>query len=213
MVTETFVTTEKAPTCIKCISWTAIFIGAFVAIGLNFLLYLFTAGLGLSAFSTSATGLVSLAVGGFIWLILCAYFSMLFAGWVAGMLARPYFVKRGLGVLHGFSAWCVALIIGMILASHLSMFASAGTPYVYVMSGSLPTVQTTSDESAPIVSSTPSGTKTSKVTVNPTKATNALGIGILASFFIFLVGALGSCVGGYLGIQPKGHYVNKTDVI
>lgn len=177
--------------CRKCISWTAIFAGAFVAVGLGFLLHLFTSGLGLSLFAIDATGLTILAIGTFIWLFVASFFIMFASGFVAGALGRTFFPSRCHGALHGFLAWCVGLVFAIILATHVSLGTMA-------FDGAARTAQI--QQVTPV---------TKIVTIVPNKATektaNHLGMGVLAVFFIFFIGAVGSTVGGYVGAQFRGH--------
>jgi len=61
------------PHVYKRISWTAIFVGAIVAVGLSFLLNLFGIAIGLSAFTLSTDGASVLAVGGLVGMIIGVY--------------------------------------------------------------------------------------------------------------------------------------------
>src|SRR5687767_10657531 len=72
----------------KAISWTAILAGALVGMGLTFLLNTFSIGIGLSLVRTTEDGLTSLAIGGFIGLLIGAIVSMFAAGFTAGCLGK-----------------------------------------------------------------------------------------------------------------------------
>ena len=74
----------------KRISWTAIFVGAIVGMGLSFLLNLFGIAIGLSAFIVGSDDVIILAVGGIIGIMIGLIVSMLAAGYAAGYLSRFY---------------------------------------------------------------------------------------------------------------------------
>lgn len=173
--------------CTHCISWSAIIVPALVAIGLSFLLYVLTIGLGLSVFTLNTEGQLSLAMGSFIWLVISTYVIMFLVGWIAGALVRPH---RCSGVLHGFTAWCLALIVTAALFSQ-GTATVLGTPTYY----SLKSPTTASQVSTQVRIATSSTTTT--------EAVNKLGVGVLAIFFVFVAGALGSCCGGYVGSELK----------
>lgn len=188
MFQETFERTTVAtdrPGCVGCISWTAIIIAALLAVGLSFLLNVFTSGIGLTAFTSDPNGQLTLLIGGFVWLILASYVIYFLVGWVAGMFVRP---SRCLGVLHGFVAWCLALIITAALFSNPAAGAF-GTPSYYGTKTNITAV----DNKARAVTNSATNEE----------AANKLGIGVLAVFFIFLAGALGSITGAYLGSDQR----------
>lgn len=203
MLNETCVTSQNqdcatySSKCTKCISWTAIFVGAFVAVGLGFLLHLLTTGLGLTLFTTSTAGLTTLAVGTFIWLFLASYFSMFLSGYITGTLVRYQLVSKCAGALHGFVSWAVALIIALILASHVGMGAGNASRVVQPLQ-TVPVVQVVTVDN------------NGNVTKDAEKSANATGIGLLAVFFIFFVGATGSVMGGYFGVR-HGDYCHEKD--
>lgn len=223
MANATSATSEPIYSAHRSISWSAVFAGALVATGLGFLLHLFTTGLGLSSVTTDSAGMTSLAIGGFIWLLVTGYFSMFIAGWVSGILAQAS-AQSHAGLLHGFTTWCIALIISIILATHASALINAAATPLHGMNISAPTATaqpanthtaSTMEVTADGVSMTDDQTNTPQATDNSQasntsqgmtdaqKTSNDLGKGILATFFIFLVGAIGSCMGGYYGIQNK----------
>jgi len=180
----------------KRISWNAIVVGALVGIGLSFLLNLFSVAIGLSIVKTTQDGLVSLAIGGFIGLLIGTIVSMFFAGFAAGYLGRPYSVKRNLGVIYGFTTWCLALILMMLLASHVgryvtsySSFITNPTPVVFINNQVSPAVTT--------------NTSNSKVVVNSQAATNNLGYSAFLIFILFFIGAISSCFGGHCGMTCR----------
>jgi len=173
--------------CHRYISWSTIIVSALVAVGLSFLVYIFTTGLGLTAFTRNTTGQLTLMVGGFVWLIVAFYVVMFVVGYIAGILVRPH-QHRCLGVLHGFAAWCLALIITAAVFSPI-LTGTFGAPTYYGLNSPM--------SSSQIRANTNPNTVTNPTTVNK------LGIGVLGIFFVFFAGALGSCTGGYVGCKPK----------
>jgi len=185
-IEETVITNNLSS---KYISWSATIVSALVLIGLSFLLYLLTIGLGLSAFTLDRNGQISLAIGGLIWLIVTSYFVAFLSGWIAGLLTRTYnFANSYSGILHGFSAWCLALIITVALFSQ-SLTAALGSPAYYSINK--PTDITQNNLTSTSMENT--GYFSAEENINK------FGVGVLAIFFIFLSGALGNSIGGYLG--------------
>jgi hypothetical protein len=204
------------------ISWTAIFVGALFAVGIGFLLHLFNAGLGLSAFTTDEKGLATLAIGGFIWLLICAFVSMFIAGYVTGIIAKPLHpAYKACGIIHGFAAWSFAFIILVVLAAHAG-FLMASTNNLDLTKSNTPvsaiSVLHATKESTknvilykkPVVEKRVNVPASDVKVVNTENVTNTIGQGILAAFFIFLLGAIGACAGGHVGIRHE--HVYKTEV-
>lgn len=213
-IDETIIPSTRGPeslyTCTRCISWSAIIVAALVAIGLNFLLYVLTTGIGLTAFTLNKTGQLSLVMGGFIWLILSSYFLMFLVGWIAGALARYNAINRCTGILHGFAAWCLALIVTVALFSS-NVTSAIGTP-VYTNYNTNYNVTTPAAAATEAYTGTTTGNTVLPNTVQEKVATNKLGIGVLALFFIFLSSALGSICGGYIGSEPTVCVKNEQTV-
>jgi hypothetical protein len=187
----------------KSISWTAVITGALVGVGLSFLLNLFSVSIGLSAFTTSTDGLSTLAVGGFIGMLIGAIVTMFITGWVAGYLGQPYCGEKNLGVLYGFTAWCFSLVLAVLLASSFGHFVTSYT--AAVSNPPAAKVNMTIDDSAPIVSEQKRASGGSEVTVNTEKAANAIGATAFVTFILFFVGALSSCFGGFSGYESRRH--------
>jgi pheromone shutdown protein TraB len=80
----------------KCISWTSIVVGALIALGLTFLLNLFSTAIGLSAYKLSG-GSSLFAIGGFLGFAIGIVATMFAAGWLAGYLGRSYCYNKNLG--------------------------------------------------------------------------------------------------------------------
>lgn len=180
----------------KCVSWTAIIVGAIVGIGLSFLLNLFSVAIGLSVFSISTEGLVTLAVGGFIGLLIGGIISMFLSGFTAGYIARPYCSTRNLGLLYGFATWSLALILTVLLTSHVGQYISSYSNFI----SNPATIIITTNESAPAVKASNS---VQTIAVNAEKATNTFGIGAFIVFCLFFIGAISSCFGAACGISCR----------
>jgi MFS family permease len=192
---------------IKQISWSAIIVGALVGIGLGFLLNLFSVAIGLSLVTTSKEGIITLAVGGFIGLLIGTLVSMFLAGFAAGFLGRFCCVKRNLGVLYGFTTWCFALLITVVLASSMANYVAAYSEFITTPTS----VVVANDNTTPAVTASTQARHTD-VTVNAQKATNNLGISALLVFVLFFIGAIASCFGGHYGMVCESGCNSATKV-
>lgn len=174
---------------IKCISWSSIIIGAFVAIGLSFLLNLFSTAIGLSIYKVSPEGISKLAVGGMLGFAIGIIAVMFFSGWVAGYFGRSHCNKKHCGALYGFTTWSLALILMIMLAMPFSRFVTNYTNYL-----SNTAVTTT-------ISSIPNNTnKATTVTIQNEATLGDLSKGTFVLFLMFFLGALASTCGGHVGI-------------
>ncbi|KTD40481.1 hypothetical protein [Legionella parisiensis] len=188
----------------KCISWTAVFVGALTALGLCFLLNLLGIAIGLSAFKTMSNGSVIVVVGGLLGIIIGIVIATIAAGYVTGYLGRLYCPKRNLGTIYGFTTWVLALILGAALIGLLSQYV---VTYTNSVSRTVVAVPITVNQiSTPvgttkISSLTKNGQKEAVVEVNVTP-TN-LASGALIIFVLFLVGAIFTCVGASWGMHCK----------
>lgn len=182
----------------RCFSWSAALVGAFVGIGLSFLLNLFSIAIGLSMVKTSTDGLVTLAIGGFIGLLIGSIISMFMAGFSAGYLAKPLCWKPNMGALYGFVAWCLALIIMAMFSMQIGRYVAAYTNFV--------------NKPAVIVSYNERDNTTAvneKPVVNAQTATNTLGYSTFLIFVLFAVSALASAVGGQCGVACRSCHDEK----
>ena len=184
---------------LKRISWTAVIVGALVGIGLSFLLNLFSIAIGLSIVTTTQAGMVSLAIGGFLGLLIGTLISMFTAGFAAGYLGRPYCVKRNLGVVYGFTTWCLALVLTALLTSHIGHYAAAYSSFITHPTSIVDVNNTT----MPTAHQATTSAKISAASGNVEAATNNLGISSFLVFVLFFVGALASCFGGHFGMYSK----------
>ncbi len=165
-----------------CFRWKPVFAGALVAIGLSFLLNLFSVAIGMTAFTTNSEGVQNLAMGGLVATALGTVVSMFAAGWVAGYLAKRYCAKRHLGALYGFLAWCLALVIMVFLAEHITSYIDL---YTHFLSGT------------PVRAMTAAAAETAN---NPPME-NKVVISTYIVFCLFFLGAFASSLGGHCGMR------------
>jgi hypothetical protein len=173
---------------IKCISWTAIFVGSIVGVGLGFLLNLFSVAIGLTAYSTSSTGVAAFAVGGFIGFLIGGMIASFVAGYTSGYLAHPHCPKRNSGALYGFTTWALTLIFMVILSGPIARYVVNTTRFVtnttLVQRGmTTPTAMqaTTDEESAK-------------------KAASDMSQAAFAVFVLAFLSALAGSFGGHFGM-------------
>ncbi|MDR3492280.1 MAG: hypothetical protein P4M12_09610 [Gammaproteobacteria bacterium] len=184
---------------IKCFSWTAITVGALVGIGLSFLFNLFSLAFGLTAFQHTQEGMSVFAIGGFLGLVAGTVVSMFIAGYTAGRIGRLY-TNRDLGLMYGFTTWCLMLIITVLLASNMGQFTQAHTSVFSNLQGSL---ASNVIDTAPITEvSTDKQSGKTMVTVAANK-TSILATTTFITFFLFLMGAAATCFGGQCAFSCK----------
>jgi hypothetical protein len=183
---------------IKCFSWSAAFVGAMAGVGFSFLLNLFSIAIGLTAFSTTQEGISAFAIGGFLGFAVGTIASMFAAGWIAGYLGRPNCANCNSGALYGFVAWCLALLVGVLLAGPVSHFVSSYSGNL--TNHSLTVIKYGNDEASHVVATSDSGTTT---VVNVEKAANDTGKAAFALFILFFLGAIASSFGGHFGMECK----------
>lgn len=170
----------------KCFSWSPIFAGALVAMGLSFLLNLFSVAIGLTAFTTGSDGVETLALGGLLGAAIGVIAAMFTAGWVAGYLSQRHCGKRHLGALHGFLAWGVALIIAVLMASHIQQYVSF---YAHFLSGAATEVQ---------ITNTANGAVT---VITKDMRPGHVVISSYILFSLFFLSAFASSLGGHCGTR------------
>lgn len=189
--------------CLHRVSWSAVFAGALVGIGLAFLLNLFSVAIGLTAFTPSPTGNLTLAIGGIIGLGIGVFASMYLCGFTAGYLGRRQGMNRNIGIIYGFTAWCVALVLTVLLASQLSHYVRNYSDMVANTS----TVVITSNETVSAVQTPAPAVKShGKTAVVNTENTNVIGMSMFVMFLLFFIGAVSSCFGGYYGMACNEKY-------
>lgn len=170
----------------KCLSWKPIVSGALVAIGLTFLLHLFSVAISLTAYTTNSEGIETLALGGLVGTSIGTVASMFVAGWVAGYLGRSYCTQRHLGAIYGFLTWCLALIMAIFLMSHAQEYV---TYYGHVISGTAASFKVTN--------------AVTDATVSGNVPADALVISTYIVFILFFLGAFASSLGGHCGMRYK----------
>ncbi len=186
-------TDNKSSCCI--VSWSAIFAGALIAFSLSALFNLLNAGLGLVLFPETFHALLSLSVAGYIWLIICGIIALFIAGFITGKILRYYSTSPFNGMLHGFLAWSLALLVTVMLASHFATAAASQIPAgVQVAVDGTQSAQNETTSS----SSTSDNMADNQHVAQESKAIGGATIGI---FFIFLLSAIAAIIGGYLGTK------------
>lgn len=187
----------------KCISWTAIFVGALTALGLGFLLNLLGITMGLSAFKMMSNGSIILAVGGILGIILGSIITMLAAGFVAGYLGRLYCPERNLGIIYGFTTWVIALLLAAAVMGFLGQYIATYTNTINnAISRTIVTVpinQVTTPAGS-VSFSTKNG-QPDEVMINVTSSNLISGAFII--FILFFIGALFTCLGAHWGMCCK----------
>lgn len=185
---------------IKCISWSAIFVGALVGLGLTFLFNLFSLGIGLTVFTTSSSGAATFAVGGFIGMLITVIISMFVAGGIAGLLARSVCNHAWMGVLYGFTTWCVALFVTMWMSFHITQLVSSY--YHSLAHPEIAIIKMTNGEAYSKEASQPiKDVSSTSVSTSEEKVRPIIGGAFFIMFLFFFIGALSSCIGGYVGVK------------
>lgn len=169
----------------KCLSWKPIIAGALVAVGLSFLLHLFSMAIGLIAFS-SDQGVETLILGGLIGTAFGTIAVMFASGWIAGYLSSRSCSKRHLGALYGFLTWVVALIMLMLIVDNIlnyitlyvrSISINSGIPTVIYKAAKIQNAMNQQGASAPVV------------------------ISSYIVFILFFLGAFAASLGGHCGMR------------
>lgn len=168
----------------QCLSWRPIFAGALVAVGLSFLLNLFGAAIGLTAYSTGNDGAETLALGGLVATGLGIVAAMFASGWIAGYLGVRYCTKRHLGALYGFLTWCIALLLAVFLAAHVQSYIYLYTHALAGTSAQMPAASNTASAAASLPAEHPV-------------------ISAYIVFILFFLGAFASSLGGEAGMRYK----------
>jgi len=192
---------QNNETCFpRCLSWGAIIAGAFVGVGLGFLLNVFGFAIGLSAFTNTASGLLTLAVGGFIGMLIGVIATMFFSGWVSGYLARAHCHHYCVGALYGFITWCLTLMLTIAFTTHVSHFVADN--FNHMTKNNMAYISVSNDSNAPVIThESDEDSNVSNTTVNMESAANTVGEMAYVAFILFLVGAFASTIGGYYGVK------------
>jgi len=191
---------------IYCLSWAAILAGALVAIGLSFLFNLFGLSMGITAYTYSAEGSKTLIASGYIGMVVGVMISMFLAGWVSGYLGHAKCSSRKVGILYGFLAWCLALIISIFMTASMGRFIAVNqnllndNTFVSKLGHSIaqwtPPAADAENMRAPKAPEHNLPNLTGQETKVAVKS-------LFLTFLIFLAGAIMSAYGGYRGIKAK----------
>lgn len=166
---------------------------------------------GLTAFKTAADGAITLAVGGYVGILIGIIIVMYFSGWIAGYLSRIYTNSCVVGALSGLGTWALALIIMVLVATHMADFVGANfqlltnhkaviahvvdhTPLQKVVTAKM------NDNAVQAVKNTVNKVNGMKQTAVTEDAVKNLGVSLLLIFVLFVAGALASVFGGCCGI-------------
>lgn len=185
----------------KCVSWSAVLAGAFVGMGVMFLLNIFSIAIGLSVFPTTEAGGLALAVGGLTGAVIGVFVAMFLAGWVAGYLGRPFCWKRNLGVLYGFVTWSLIIIATALLATTIGHYIASYVGFI----ANPASIATNSPDAVAIL--TPQ--TRSHMVINITA--NNLVVNVLVLFALFYISALGACFGGHYGMTTRCRSEDNVD--
>jgi len=175
--------------------WPAVIVAAFIGVGLSFLCSLLALAFGFNAFSTDSLGATVFNVGGFVGLVIAAIISMFIVGWIAGYLARPFCIKKYYGELYGLTAWCLTLILSILLATSSEKLI---THTSYLVNKNI----------TPIVFTITTEKITNKVAIIKNNQVAKTNVDVLAmtsfvTFFLFFIGALASSFGGRCALQCR----------
>lgn len=175
---------------IRVFSWTAVWVGALVGVGLNFLFNLMSLAIGMSIFSQQTNDTISFSSLGVIGFILVAVISMFMTGWIAGKLTIISSVRKYWGCVYGFTAWCLCLIITIILLMNMIQFTQFHSNFT---SKNLTAIKIT-NQIPMLTESEGSNSETNR---------RLISLNAYVTFIFFLIGACSSTVGGYVGFQVK----------
>ncbi len=179
----------------KHVSWGAILAGTFVAVGLTFLFNILTLGIGLSVFVRTAQGAEILTFSGLAWMVVGGYILLFISGWVAGRLVKGSSYHILTGAMHGFVVWTLHLIVGLLVISQITESGSLAM----IKSAFFHVPTDTAIENVPHAGNAASAAMTS----------HNVGLAALATFFVLIVGALGSCIGAACGIRESKRCADK----
>ncbi|MBA3537238.1 MAG: hypothetical protein H0T84_11620 [Tatlockia sp.] len=183
------------------ISWSAIISGALVGVGLSFLLQLFGVAISLSAYHSTSAGASTMAMGGFLALLIATIVSMGVAGYVAGLLGRSHYSHCHGGVIYGFLTWSLALLLTALLVipltNYMTSYNKTLAPKVVVSDTMQKNVDVTTDNN----SSKPNQNTGDQavVKVSPEALTGSSWV----IFLLFFLGAISSCIGACYGMNNK----------
>lgn len=185
------------------ISWSAIFMGAFVGIGLGFLLQLFGSAIGLSVF-TVHNGALTVAIGGMIGFLIMTLVSMFTAGYTAGYLGRNQGGSRSLGLMYGFVTWTFALLLSAMLMGFVQKYVSM---YTQTLSHTGVVVTMADNSVTQHFSTSDHEVSSDNQDSTPKFSARDLAWAAYIAFVMFFMGAIAACIGSLygLGVNLKGN--------
>jgi len=191
---------EHCQPCGKYTSWNAIFSGTLMALGLTFLFNLLTEAIGLSLFTQNPSGKMMLTFAGFAWILIGIYIILFLSGWVTGRIVHHRHSLHGAnGCLHGFLVWTAYLIISLFALTYMASDSAAALLRTTTVNSQINSEVTTLSATESTDDSSNARTKNTQ----ETKSVHKIGLETFATFFIFLVGAIGCCVGACYGIRES----------
>lgn len=193
------------------ICWSAVFAGAFVGLGLLFLLHLYGVAISLSVFNSANHG-AAIAIGGFLGMVIGVIAAMVAAGFVTGYLGRFHYYPLHGGVIYGFVTWSLIIFLSAIMIGPMQRYVlSYGNALsnTVVMKG-----EAVNSENEPVTNNSSSSsqdemksnTNDDSITITTAQQTWTGWI----VFVLFFVGALSSCIGATCGMHCKREYNNPT---
>lgn len=186
-------------TTITDIHWTAIFAGAFVGVGLGFLLNIFSMAIGLSAYTSSPNGTTAVAIGGILGLLIGAIASMGVAGFVTGYLARFYHCYCHGGIIYGFITWSLGLMLSALLIAPMMHYVS------FHQENLDPALVPTQISKATDVNVSVSSQENKVLHANP----QHLAWSGWILFILFFLSAFSSCIGACYGMRCEKEENNR----
>ncbi len=187
MNTEMPVVMEETVTYVHHVSWSAIFAGALVGLGLGFLLKLYSVAIGLTFYSASTQGAPIIAIGGLLSMLIGIIISMMLTGFVTGYMGRSHCSYTG-GVIYGFITWSLVLFLSALMMGPAHQYVKS-----YTSSFSQNSV---ANDDSPSISSTHNVPLASV----PVKGLVWSGWVI---FLVFFGSAISCCIGAVLGMNCK----------
>lgn len=193
MITENH---KCCKTAMNRLHWTAIFAGAFVGVGLGFLLNMFSTAIGLSAYTAPSNGATVIAIGGVLGLLIGVIASMGVSGFVAGYLGRYSHCYCHGGVIYGFITWSLALILSALLIMPMTHYVSF---YEENIDPNLAPLQVSKADVNVSTTSEPNVPAPKMMGADPQQLVWNSWI----LFGVFFLGAFSSCVGACYGMRCK----------
>lgn len=190
------------------LSWQAIIAGGVAGVGANFLLNLLSFSIGVTVFTTTTQDILSFSIPCFSLFFISAVMAMFFTGWVAGFLSNTQ-KPRNWGMLYGFLAWCVSLIITILIITNAIQFATFHSNFT-----SRPNqvaIRITSQFPMQLEQPTIKNSKPAAA-MNAELATKIISLNGFVTFILFLIGAISSCLGGYLGFGNFDHNLSRQHI-